>query len=177
MKVIELTRGFVAWVDDEDYEELACYKWCVRIQGRRAYAGRNRHETNGVIYMHREIMGNPYGIDIDHIKHRFDEKVVDNRRSNIRQAPGYINNQSVRKRSDAKHSVFKGVRKAKTGKPWQAFITAYGNRRHLGGFWCEGYAALLYDLEAVAAFGEFALTNFPVPGSTNYIFGQEDNAC
>lgn len=168
---IPLTRGFVAWIDLEDIEALSPFKWCAVRRGDCVYAARGRRENNGTIYMHREIMGNPPGVQIDHKRHRFERGVVDNRKSNLRLAPGSSNRMNLRKRKDNKHTIFKGVRLLPSGK-WQANITVRGNRRYLGNFQLEAYAALVYDLAAVESFGEFALTNFPVPGSTNWIYGE-----
>ena len=41
MREIPLTQGFVSLVDDEDYNELAQYKWCayVNVLGRRQWLG------------------------------------------------------------------------------------------------------------------------------------------
>jgi hypothetical protein len=175
VKTIPLTRGFVAWVDDDDYERLSKYKWTAARRGGRTYAFRAPWGARGV-YMHREIMGDPPGVQIDHIKHRHSELVVDNRKSNLRLAPGYTNKQSTSKRSDSMHSPFKGVRKGRGPRPWVAFITCNRVRKHIGSFSVEAHAALAYDLAAVRSFGEFALTNFPVLGSVNWIFGPDEGA-
>lgn len=172
MKIIPLSQGFVAWVDDEDYDRLSKHKWCIARRSKRVYAARKPGSSRSV-YMHREIMGSPAGVQIDHIKHRHAERVVDNRKSNLRLSPGYTNKQSLSKRCDWVHSPFKGVRKGKGPNPWVAFITCDRVRKHIGSFSVESYAALAYDLAAVRLFGEFALTNFPVPGSVNWIFGTE----
>ena len=56
MKEITLTRGYVALVDDEDYEELNKFKW---YANGKMYAERHRKNENGrdiIVSMHREIL-------------------------------------------------------------------------------------------------------------------------
>lgn len=56
MKEIQITRGCVALVDDEDFERLNRYHWCYHGNG---YAARGYHE-NGKVHiekMHQAIIG------------------------------------------------------------------------------------------------------------------------
>src|SRR5580693_5939275 len=80
MKVIELNKGQVAIVDDEDFLELAQYCWVVDSKGyaRRKTLGKRNGK---VIKMHREIMKPESSkIYVDHIN----GNKLDNRRSNLR---------------------------------------------------------------------------------------------
>lgn len=123
--------------------------------------------------MHRLIMGNPTGV-VDHIAHSDNPKIIDNRKSNLRLASHANNSQNSRKPrriGGVTTSIFKGVTRAKRGVLWQAQIRVFGKRKYLGLFAVEAYAAYAYDTEAVKHFGEFALTNFPIPGSSRSLFG------
>ena len=58
MKEIKLTQGMVALVDDEDYEKLVKYKWCVRKGHSTYYTHRNAwNGKNHWVSMHREVLG------------------------------------------------------------------------------------------------------------------------
>lgn len=89
MKVIELTHGKVAIVDDEDFDTIAQYRWHYAVCG---YAMRNTPMVNWVrgkmSYMHREIIKPPEGFEVDHIN----GNRLDNRRSNLRIATRQQNN-------------------------------------------------------------------------------------
>ena len=46
MKAIQLTKGFVAYVDDEDFERINAFKWCASIESRgtKVYAIRRERD-------------------------------------------------------------------------------------------------------------------------------------
>ncbi len=73
MKEIPLTQGYVALVDDDDYEELSKYKWRVDLQRSGPKAKRNSFVSEGegqkTIYMSRQIMDAPSGMPVDHWDH------------------------------------------------------------------------------------------------------------
>src|SRR6476620_8185168 len=103
MRAIELTKGQVAIVDDEDFNELAQYRWYVDHKG---YACRNvlkSGKTTGY-RMHRVIMGAKKGEQIDHIN----QNKLDNRRCNLRFA-SYAENARNRGKSKRNKSGFKGA--------------------------------------------------------------------
>lgn len=66
MKRIPLTQGFEALVDDEDYDALSQYNWCVHRQRRKYYAVRRDKESGNLIKMHQVILGVLPGVEIDH---------------------------------------------------------------------------------------------------------------
>lgn len=168
MRSIPLSKGFTAIVDDEDYEALAQFRWWATVDGRRAYAV--REEGCSKIYMHRVIMKAGQGVKVDHRRHSIKEMIVDNRRCNLRLASDSENGANRGKGFGRNASVFKGVSRARRQR-WRAAIERGDTSLYLGGFYNEGYAALAYDLAAVRLYGEFAVTNFPVPGSTQWLFG------
>ena len=88
MREIELTQGKTALVDDEDYEKINQWNWVCNNDGsktsQRFYAiRRNGIKFGGkgeLVSMHREIMGFPIGMDIDHI----DGNTLNNQKKNLR---------------------------------------------------------------------------------------------
>src|SRR3990172_7104034 len=61
MKLIPLTQGQFAIVDDEDYQWLSQWKWHARKHGNAYYAVRDvrQNEKRKLIRMHREILRPP----------------------------------------------------------------------------------------------------------------------
>lgn len=159
MQEIELTQGQVALVDDGDYEMLNQYKWHA-LKGKGGfYAARNIPSAttkSGHTYqsMHRLIMGNPVGMDIDHINH----DGLDNRQSNLRAATRAENGANRLMNSD-NTSGYKGVCFNKATGTWRAGIKVDGKQLYLGLFDTAEQGALAYDQAAILHFGEFALTN------------------
>lgn len=111
--------------------------------------------------MHRIMTGWPI---TDHIDH----DGLNNRRSNLRAATR-VQNAGNRLPSAGGSSIYKGVYWRKEGSKWSAAIgyTENGRRRtvHLGFFSSETAAAGAYDVAAIAKWGAYALTNFPVSGA------------
>ena len=78
MREILLTKGKVALIDDEDFEELNKHKWCAVKNGNTFYACPT--ENFSTVYMSHQIMGKVTGKVIDHIN----RNGLDNRRCNLR---------------------------------------------------------------------------------------------
>lgn len=159
MKSIELSQGKVAIVDAADYERLSLHKWCAMKQRHTWYAVRSILLPSGrqtTVYMHREIMGLPSKVKVDHK----DGDGLNNWRDNLRSATDQQNcfNAVARKN---KSSQYKGVSLFKKVNKWEAYITLDGKQRRLGFFSNEEDAARAYDAAARLLFGEFARFNFP----------------
>jgi hypothetical protein len=161
MKIIRLSRGQTAIVDDIDYTDLSQFKWYLDSQGLYVvhgipYNGKQTKES-----MHRRILGAQPGQDVDHINHNG----LDNRRENLRLCTRSQNNANMKKHGSTS-SKFKGVvwRKARTKWIAQIIHREDHKRRHtyLGSFKNEEDAARAYDRAAKELFGEFALLNFPI---------------
>lgn len=148
-KLIPLTKGQSAIVDDADFDWLSQWKWCfIAIKRHTGYAVRHGSGNNKkLIYMHRFIMNAPDGVQIDH------KNIcgIDNQRSNLRFATVSQNNANTRPRG--KHSPYKGVYPQKL--KWIAVI----GKTRIGSFTSETDAALAYNQAAILQFGEFARLN------------------
>lgn len=150
MREIELSRGMVALVDDDDYERVvAAGPWHAVPSGRTHYA---QHALGGgkSLRMHLFITGLAY------VDHRNGDG-LDNQRSNLRAATHALNMGNQR-RSKSNTSGFKGVTRKKN---WVAQIRVNGQQRHIGTYPTAEEAARAYDREAIAAWGEYARLNFP----------------
>lgn len=84
MKLIPLTQGMVAIVDDEDFPRISSVKWSVQKNCNTFYAKRNTPAINGkrqgIELMHRWVLNPPVGKEIDHIN----GNGLDNRKINLR---------------------------------------------------------------------------------------------
>lgn len=154
MKQIPLTRGKVALVDDEDYEELSKHKWQCDGKGyafRTTGSKPRRH-----IFMARLVMEAPHGSWVDHIDHN----TLNNQKSNLRFCNRSESSMNQCKRSDQASSKFKGVHWCTNQRRWIALIYLKKKRIHIGSFRQEEDAARAYDSAAVRLFGKFAYPNF-----------------
>lgn len=159
-RTIPLTRGYVAIVDDEDYQWLRQWRWGVWAYERRAYAVRNLYLGNqrqSRVRMHREILQAPEGMLVDHI----DGNGLNNRRSNLRLATHKENARNSRKSIGVSSSTYKGVAYEKETGQWRARIRDDNGLVYIDRYHSEEAAACAYDLAAVRCHGEFARLNFP----------------
>jgi len=155
MKEIELTRGYKAIVDDEDYEYLNQYKWHARVATKKVYAVRRMPKIRTLkMIMHREIIQAPDGLFVDHIN----GNGLDNRKSNLRLCTRSQNNANSEKIAGTS-SKYKGVSWINHHGKWFASIRVHGKAYNLGGYSNEMLAALAYNEAALKYFGEFAKIN------------------
>lgn len=157
MRIITLTQGRCAIVDDDDYDRIALHKWCLHrvrnnIYAKRAIAVDGKHVT---ILMHREILSEPVSFGIDH----WNNIGLDNRKSNLRICDQSLNQANQDKRRTTATSTFKGVSWCTRDRKWTVRLTVDRKCRNLGNFDSEVEAARAYNAAAIAAFGEFAKLN------------------
>ncbi len=157
MKLIKLTKGQFALVDDEDYKQLNRFKWIASTSKIRNtyYARRAMLDCNGkqkIVQMHRIIMGitNPK-IIIDHK----DGNGLNNQRNNLRVC-SHSQNSSNRKSAKNSSSKYLGVTFCKENGKWRAQIRKFNVNHHIGYFIDEKNAALAYQSKAKEIHGEFA---------------------
>ena len=133
MKIIELTKGRQAIVDDSDYKYLNQWKWHYSDGG---YAHRSQHIRIGKnkysckkIRMHRVINNTPDGFITDHIN----RNKLDNRKCNLRTTNKSVNTIN-RGKPNNNTSGFKGVYlDSWTGK-WRAELKLNRKKISLGRF-------------------------------------------
>jgi hypothetical protein len=149
MKTIELTQGYVALVDDEDFDALSQHRWHA-VRGKDTVYARW-----GKVYLHRVIMNAQKGQEVDHIN----GDGLDNRKANLRIC-SHSENLRNQKVSRANKYGYRGVGWHKQKDRFRAYIKQSGNMIHLGLFETAEEAALAYDMAAKQYHGEFARLNF-----------------
>lgn len=157
-KLIPLTRGMFAVVDDDLFDKLSRYKWHAVKPHRKFYAATSV-TLEGVtysIYMHRMVVGldGITGLEVDHR----DGDGLNNQKQNLR-ASNRSENMRNRGKNSNNTSGYKGVYFCSRTKRWRARIQTNGIYTHLGRFATPEAAAAAYDAAAAKLHGEFARLN------------------
>lgn len=141
--------------DKNDYPLLSKYTWCVGTQKTRAtfYVFANIGQRRN-LRMHKLIIGNSNGLEIDH-KNR---NGLDNRRGNLRLATPAQNkyNVGIKKNNT---TGYKGVFFVKKSNLYWAYIKADKKRIGGGCFKTPEEAAKKYNELALKYHGDFAYLN------------------
>lgn len=149
---ITLTQGYEAVIDAADVHLVEGRNWFARVtHGNAVYAESNlSHPRSGQDKLHRIIIGDTPGLQIDHI----DGDGLNNRRGNLRLA---THSQNMQNRPLFKNnkSGFKGVSYRKDSKCWRAEILSKGDRHILGKFNCPTAAHFAYVKASRELHGEF----------------------
>lgn len=157
MKEIKLTQGYVALVDDEDFEWLSQWKWHAVVHRCTVYAARNIKNDIGKktsIKMHRQILGiTDRKVEVDH---KFGNG-LDNTRANIRMCTSSQN--KMNRGGFIGSSKYKGVSWSEQRKMWVAGIMVDKKPKIIGYYTFEEDAAMAYNSAAKAMHGEFAKYN------------------
>lgn len=162
MREIELTKGYKALVDDEDYSAVNEYTWYVFFSASNIYAKtfiKLENNKRKSLFMHQLVyeLSGQIASNSHHIDHK-DCNGLNNCRTNIRQA-SYQNNQANSRKMSKSSSVYKGVSFSKTRNKWEAYIKVNKIKINLGRFSDEREAANSYNIAAMKYFGEFARIN------------------
>lgn len=153
---ITLTKGYEAVIDVCDAPLVGQYNWNANVDGGTVYAQRGAY-ADGVqktTRMHRVLMGEPEGMEVDHR----DGNGLNNRRSNLRIATKAQNqqNKGMAKRNS---SGFKGVSWAKRERKWQAQIRLNNKNYTIGRYRTPEDAHAAYCEASTRLHGEFARHN------------------
>jgi hypothetical protein len=159
VRTIALTQGYVALVDDADFERVCAHKWCATRCKTNVYGIRKIKTPDGRTtsqLLHRFIMCvTGREIDVDHEDHNG----LNCQRHNLRKCVRGENDGNRRKTRGS--SQYRGVSWDKNQGRWRACIRIE-KTVHLGYFTDELEAALAYDAAARTRFGVFANCNFPL---------------
>lgn len=160
MKLIPLTKGLFAQVDDGDFESLSKHKWYADSVTRNCTYAKTYVEGKGV-RMHRLLMSPVKGVEVDHV----DGDGLNNQRANLRvcsHAENARNRPSPKVKDAQNSSGFKGVSveyRAGILLGYRACIMDNYKQRYLGRFSTAVKAAIAYNRAAKETHGEFAYQN------------------
>ncbi len=160
MKVITLTQGKEAFIDDEDYDRITEWKWCFNKKKGAGYAvGKIGDKCEKrLVLMHQFIMNFPAPpLEVDHI----DGNMLNNQKSNLRLATR--SEQEINK--GRKTEKYKGVTKLRNGR-WKAQFRVNGVMEYIGEYATDEEAARAYDNVFRLKIGEGQGLNFPPEVST-----------
>ena len=147
LRHLALTKGKYTVVEEGDYASLSEFLW---YYDGRGYASRSTAEKE--VKMHRFIMGEPEGFEVDHEN----RNKLDNRRSNLRIATSSQNGQN-KGISSRNTSGFKGASLTRSGK-WLAQIKCNGVHYGLGLHETPELAHAAYCAASIKLHGEFSRT-------------------
>lgn len=152
---IPLTKGHEAIIDAADVPLVKNYNWFAEVRHYTVYACRNQRKSDAMtkrkpIQLHRAILFDVTGLDVDHI----DGDGLNNRRSNLRAATRQQNssNQKIRMKNT---SGFKGVSWDKQMNKWRAKIMSNYRSTFLGLFTTKDLAYQAYLAASKRMHGEF----------------------
>lgn len=166
MKNIALSRGYVAIIDDEDFEKVSQYKWHASQHEKKIYAKRKRwipdesittkqgkYVKKGyykTIALHRVILDAPDDMEVDHIN----GNPLDCRKINLRVCSHEQNMWNLKGRSDSK-SGYRGITWDKQTQKWRATLTYKKQFINIGRFDNLDDAIKAHQEKAKELFGEF----------------------
>lgn len=132
MRKIQLTKGRVALIDDDDFLLVSQWKWAFdgRYAVRSQRYGDRKLGKKRRIYLHRLVSKAPLGKCVDHLN----GNPLDNRKSNLLVCTQVQNQANRHKLNRNNTSGFKGVLWLKGAKRWRAVVVDNRKLIHLGQF-------------------------------------------
>lgn len=149
-RLIRLTNGGYAIVDQDDYEFLSQWRWQRDPDGyarRSEGAGAKRRG----VFIHHIVARTPKGLEPDHIN----RNRLDNRKENLRNVPKGVNLRNCEAHCNNKAGVL-GVYFAKDRNRWRADTHCQGKTIHLGSYYTKEEAAEAYQSFVKRLFDEAA---------------------
>jgi hypothetical protein len=161
VKLIPLTKGQFAQVDDADLNWLNQWTWYASWdkRGKHYYARRQENLVEGgkrkqrPVSMHRQILGLERG-DKRKGDHKDPSQTLNNQRNNLRIAKTDNESNANRNLQSNNPTGFKGV--SKIGNKYRSRIGTNGKIKNLGTRDTPEAAHTLYVAAAQEQFGEFA---------------------
>lgn len=155
MKLIPLSRGLSAKIDDEDFERVDQFKWCALSRHGGFCAVTFLPWENGkrkMLYLHRFILGVEGGLPVDHINHN----PLDDQKANLRVCTVSQNGMNRTGATVKSKSGVRGVHWHAKWKKWRA--TIYVNKKNicLGAYDSKEDAGAAHAAARKKYFGEFA---------------------
>lgn len=176
--LFDYRSGKLIWRDRPSHHfinETEFEKWNKKYPGVEAGAvGPKGYRSIGVtiggkklrVLAHRAIWSwhhGPTDLEIDHKDNDNQNNLIEN----LREATG-SQNKANRRAFKEFSSDYNGVSYEAKRRRWKAGIRKDGQSRTIGRFKCPTAAAIAYDREAIAVFGEFAMLNFPKQERVRY---------
>jgi hypothetical protein len=153
LREIPLTQGYIALVDDEDYDYLMQWKWHYMQGYAKTFDKVNK---TGKIAMHRLLLEANSGEIVDHVN----RNKLDNSKTNLRKSDCVGNARNRDKYSMETSSKYKGVFYDKKRRKYTGNITVEsGNTKYLGHYLLETDVAFYYNQYAIKYFGDYAVLN------------------
>lgn len=146
-KLLDLTQGYAAFVDDAVYPYISSFRWRVRVSKYTQYA----YNNNKLGYLHRFLLFAPKGVIVDHKN----LNGLDNRLENLRLVTRGQNSQN---RAVRAQSGIKGVYQVKD--KYVSQIQVNGKNIYLGRFDFPEEAGERYDEAAKQYFGPDSWVNY-----------------
>jgi hypothetical protein len=140
-----------ALVDEDDFEEVNKYKWCLHI----GYAlGKVEKKT---IRLHHFVFKKPENRNvIDHL----DQDKLNDKKSNLREVSSTENSHNKKKNTNIESSSkYKGVSWNKINQKWLSNCSCEKKKVRLGSFEIEEEAAKIYDIYTFKVYGKEANNN------------------
>lgn len=153
-RLIPLTKGLTAIVDEDDYTFLNSFKWCASNSGSSHYA--QTRTKDGLVFMHHLVAGMALVGMIDHL----DQNTMNNTKANLRVVTASVNQQNHKMQKNNTTGYY-GVTFDKVNKKYRAMIHVNSKAIPLGRHQTAIDAALDYDAAALTHFGPNARLNFP----------------